>query len=137
MAVFLVLYALYVWATWDDYKALDRDRANLVRLVTTTGWIGLAALILLIRKRPPRLDSFVGAALIIAPLVVFAWFGFEGAGWWPVFVGTTLTYAAVNGFVAVTVQGRLRAGLVGLVVLGLQMVTDILGHALAGTLKIH
>ncbi len=134
IGTFYVLYVVCVSTTAIDFHGVDPLKATIVRIAIATGWLGVAAALLLRRSQEARPASFVAAAAIIVPLLLFAWIAFEGSKWPLGFFALAVSYAAINGFLCLTIQTSWRAGLAFAVV---QVVVDVLAHFFAGTLGIH
>lgn len=138
IGVFWALYVIYAWTTpLSQISSNDQQKAALIRIGIASFWFLLAAVLLLRRSQEARLVSFLAAALILVPPLLFAWIAFEGSKWPWGFLGMAVSYTTINGLLCLTIQTAWRAGLVGLLIVTAQVVVDAVLHLFAGTLRFH
>lgn len=109
-----------------------------IRLLTFSLWLALAALLLCVRRSPIAWRSFVYAflgscalAVAIAPSLV------PSAASYVSVVGTIGMYASASGFVGITATRPLRALVLGALLLPIQLFVDAIGHFLSGQFRLH
>jgi hypothetical protein len=109
-----------------------------IRLLTFSFWLALAALLLRARRSPIAWRSFAYAflascalAIAVAPSLV------SSAASYVSVAGTIVMYALASGFVCITATRPLRALVLGALLFPIQLLIDATGHLLSGQFRLH
>lgn len=119
--------------------ASNPERWSLWRHVTVDSWLLISFTIYLLRKKQALCLSYLYAVIfssVIALLLSNIWIGGSndyGLG----VLGSAVFYSLISGLLCMTLRNKTVAGLLGALLLVIQLVVDIIVLGLAGGFRIH
>ena len=143
MALLFCAYIAFDFSTRPSSFGLTLDSNShttwfFTRLLTFSFWLGLAALLLGVRRSPVAWHSSACGFLATSALAVTIAPSLVPASANDASIAVSIgMYASVSGLICVTIAHRLWAVGLGAFLLPAQLVLDATGHLLSGQFRLH
>ena len=137
-----VYIAFVLFTDWADYGLVAEPDGHLkwtiTRLATLSVWLIVATLLLRYRKQPVNWQSFLFACIAagIVAIGISSSLVAESANDL-VIAGTIAFYAAVSGFLCVTISKPTIAAGLGFLLFAIQLLVDAIAHVFSGVFRFH